>query len=131
MKHPFAFALLSATVLSACSNSPEDRIRGEWNVVSYSETRPGAASATVENIGTMTFGKDGQGTRDISYSFMGTPYTDGNAFSWTATENSVRITGPEGKFTKAWIIQKGNRDEQVWRSTDGAGNVQEMRLEKK
>lgn len=120
-----------AFLLQACSDSPEDRIRGEWNVVSYAESRPGAATATVENIGTMTFGKDGQGTRDISYNFMGTPYTDQSSYTWTATENSVRITGAEGKFNKAWIIQESKGDEQEWRSTDGAGNVQVMRLEKK
>ena len=131
MKTTLALALLSATFFTACSNSPEDRIRGEWKVVSYTETRPGSASATVENIGTMTFGEDGQGTRDISYTFMGTPYTDQNAFSWTATENSVRITGPEGKFTKAWIVENEKGAEQEWKSTDGAGNVQVMRLEKK
>lgn len=112
MKRLLLPALLPLAFLAGCSASPEDRIRGDWNVVEYSETRPGAATATVENIGTMSFRQDGQGKRNISYNFMGTPHTDQNAFTWTATENSVRITGPEGKFTKAWIVQKSNRDEQ-------------------
>lgn len=118
--------------LNSCSvaNQLNRRLQGSWNIVSYNEQHVGEQEVAAANIGTMTFNDDDSGTKKITYRILNNQITDNSRFSWSNTAKTVTVEGENSPFTKTWIILKNKPKTQVWKSTDGKGNVQSITLKK-
>lgn len=112
--------------LASCS----DKIIGAWNIASYEEGTPDSKGVVLTNIGTITFDKNGSGTKDISYSIMGIPMEDKFPFEWKLENNVVTIEGEESELSKTWIIVESKRKSQSWKSTDGGNELHKLQLRK-
>lgn len=126
--------IASSVIFVACSAQKKlaGQVSGEWVIEYYENKKPDESSATMTNIGSITFHKDGSGSKSISYSIMGSDYVDSKSFQWNNTDNTVTITGhDESMISKSWIVLKSSSKSQDWRSTDSQGNVQIMKLRKK
>ena len=126
--------IASSVIFVACSAQKKlaGQVSGEWVIEYYENKKPDENSATMTNIGSITFHKDGSGSKSISYSIMGSDYVDSKSFQWNNTDNTVTITGhDESMISKSWIVLKSSSKSQDWRSTDSQGNVQIMKLRKK
>lgn len=117
-------------LLSACSAEKKLRSRliGTWNVVSFNENS-GNSQSNLSNIGTVSFMKDGRGTKDLAFR-MGGDRTNTTPFSWQNTGTTVTIQSDQSPFGKAWIVLQNSRKQQMWKSTNGKGGVQELVLRK-
>lgn len=119
--------MLTLITLASCSKG----ITGTWKIVNYEERSTGESTASLTNIGTITFNKDGSGSKEISYSIMGIPIEDKLPFTWKQEGNTVTITGDEeSEFAKAWIVMEAKRKSQIWKSTDGTDEVHRLTLTK-
>ncbi|MBE0637042.1 MAG: lipocalin family protein [Bacteroidales bacterium] len=121
-----AAVLMILVSLASCS----EKIIGTWNIASYEESTKGKQGAVLSNIGTITFEKSGNGTKDISYSIMGILMEDKLPFTWTLEENIVTIEGEDSEFSKTWIVMENKRKSQSWKSTDGSSEVHKLKLTK-
>jgi hypothetical protein len=123
------------TLLISCSAEKKlaKRLVGEWNIVTYSEqfNVTAASEVTLTNIGKLTLDRDGTGDKSIHFSLMSRTVTDTLQFRWSNTVDQVTIMGSEeSMFTKTWLVMSDKKKEQVWKSTDNAGNSQRMVLRK-
>ena len=122
----FAALMMVLMVFASCSQG----ITGTWKIVNYEERTTGKSTVSLANIGTMTFNKDGSGTKEISYSIMGIPMQDNLPFTWKQEGNTVTISGDESEFAKAWIVLEAKRKSQIWKSTDGTDEIHRLTLTK-
>lgn len=120
------FVALMVLVMISCS----PKLTGTWNIARYETTEPGQQAVSLNNIGTITFRKNGEGEKNISYTIFGRQKTDNSKFGWHATGPYVGIESPNSEFSKTWIITTNKRKEQKWKSTDGANRVQVLELKK-
>lgn len=118
------FALL--VILSSCSH----RLVGTWTLEKYARVSPGQQGVTLNNIGTMSFKKNGDGQKDIRYVVLGVTHEDNSPFTWSATDKYVTLESRGSDFSKTWIIITNKRKFQKWQSTDGSNNVQTIELSK-
>lgn len=112
-------------ILSSCSN---DLIH-TWNIDRYEIQREDGKNTGYDNIGTLTFNKDGSGSNN--YSIIEIDYTDKSSFQWRKDDGFIRIKSAENgqsRFSKAWIIVKDDTKKQIWKSTDGKQQVQTLVL---
>lgn len=114
-------------MLTSCSA----RLIGTWNVEQYKRATPGEQGMAVSNIGTITFEKNGNGTKNLDYSLLGVSKKDASPFKWSATEEFITIEGDDSELSKTWIFIENKNDYQKWQSTDGANSVQTLELIKK
>lgn len=68
MKLKIASLLLIGVTFMSCS----DRIVGTWSIQKYETTTPEKQEVSLKNIGTMTFYKNGEGEKNISYTVFET-----------------------------------------------------------
>ncbi len=129
MKPYLKFSIIVLVIFFLASCSP--KIVGTWNVEKYERATPDEEGMTVSNIGTITFDKDGTGTKKLDYSLLGVSKKDATPFNWSTTERFITIEGGNSEFSKTWIYIENKNDYQKWQSTDGANNVQTLMLEKK
>ena len=111
---------------SSCSH----RLVGTWALDKYAKVNPGEQAITLNNIGTMTFDRKGEGKKDIRYTVLGVTHSDTSPFTWSATDKYVTLESPDSDFSKTWIIITNRRKFQKWQSTDGSNNVQTIELSK-
>lgn len=127
MKTKLPFILL-LFVLSACSPN----LIHTWNIDQFEVVKENGQKTGSDNIGTITFNKDGTGNKDINYTIFENNYTDKTPFQWEKHEDYILLKatekGKESKLAKAWIIIKDESKKQVWRSTDGKNTVQTLKL---
>lgn len=114
-------------MLTSCSA----RLIGTWNVERYQRATPGEQGMAVSNIGTITFEKNGNGTKNLDYSLLGVSKEDASPFKWSATEEFITIEGDDSELSKTWIFIENKNGYQKWQSTDGANSVQTLELVKK
>lgn len=115
---------LIAIILGSCA----PKLAGTWSIQKYETTAPGEQGVSLNNIGTITFNKNGNGEKNISYIIFGTTIEDKLPFSWSASENMVTIESEGSELSKTWIVVEGKKKSQHWRSTDGANKVQILEL---
>ena len=113
-------------LLSSCSH----RLVGTWTLDKYSRVNPGEQAVALNNIGTMTFNRNGNGHKDVRYTMLGRSHRDNAPFTWRATDKYVTLESPNSDFSKTWIIITNKRKFQKWQSTDGANNIQTIELSK-
>jgi hypothetical protein len=104
---------------------------GTWNVQKYQRSTIGEVGMSVNNIGTITFERNGTGTKKLDYSLLGVSKKDATPFEWTTSEEFITIKGDNSELSKTWIFIEDKNDYQKWQSTDGANNVQTLELAKK
>ena len=124
--YPFTSILFILFLFTSCS----PRLVGTWTVENYKRATPGDTGMSVSNIGTITFKKNGKGTKDLDYSLLGISKKDAIPFKWSATENFITIEGDKSELSKTWIFIEDKSNYQKWQSTDGANNVQTLELKK-
>lgn len=118
--------LFIATLFSSCSH----RMVGTWTVQNYETVEPGKKGVSANNVGTMTFKRNGKGTKELTFSALGIWKVDKTPFTWSVNENFLTISGEGSDFAKTWIISENKRKYQKLRSTDGANQVQIIELAK-
>lgn len=125
-----AFAVLLFG-LSGCASATKEfsrRLRGTWQIINYNVERPNVRSAAVPNYGTITFNKNGTGRLDATNIFLGMERSGQTEFNWANTENIVVIRWKNSEFAKSWIVITNKKNDQVWKSTDGANAVETLEL---
>lgn len=122
------FILLLGVFAFFSSCSP--RIVGVWNVESFETVSQGNEAISAKNIGTITFQKDGTGSKDLSFTILGVRKEDKTPFNWSLNDNLLTINGQESDFVKAWIVVDNQKKYQKIKSTDGADQVQIVELRK-
>ncbi len=125
MKIKYVFVLLFAmAAMSACS----PRLAGTWTVQKYETTTPGQQGISLNNIGTLTFDRSGDGIKDIRYTVFGNVFEDQIPFNWSVAGNMVIIRSEGSEFAKSWIQVENKKSFQRWQSTDGAEKVTTLEL---
>lgn len=123
--------LIIGFLLSGCSL--ERKIAGTWNITEYSENGVDGSSSNAVNAGTIEFNRNGTGTNDFEYRIFGDRQKDKRSFTYNVGEDYVTIKPEQNADSiaaKSWIIIESKRSKQLWKSTDGEGNVQTIMLKK-
>jgi hypothetical protein len=117
--------------LTACSAEKKlhNRLVGTWEVASFNENSENS-NTNLSNIGTVSFAKDGRGSKELSFRLRG-EQTDNTPFTWSNTATTITVQSDRSQFSKAWIIIQNKKKQQLWKSTNGKGGVQEVLLKKK
>ena len=123
--------LLTALAISSFFVACSPKYAGTWTVQKYESSTPGQQNVSLSNIGTMTFNKGGDGTKDIQYNLMGTQKEDKLPFTFTKNENYITINSEGSDFAKTWIVITDKSKMQKWQSTNGNSEVQTLELIKK
>lgn len=123
---PIWLVVIAVFALPSCS----PKLVGTWNIDRYETTEPGQKPASLSNIGTITFKKNGRGEKNINYTLFGKARRDNSDFGWHATGPYVGIESPNSEFSKTWIVTTNKKKKQNWKSTDGANRVQVLELRK-
>ena len=89
------FILLLGVFAFFSSCSP--RIVGVWNVESFETVSQGNEAISAKNIGTITFQKDGTGSKDLSFTILGVRKEDKTPFNWSLNDNLLTINGQDRK----------------------------------
>lgn len=111
---------------SSCSH----RLVGTWNVVNYETVEPGKEGVSAKNIGTITFQRNGNGTKELTFGMSVNRIEDLTPFSWTVNNDFLTISGQESEIAKTWIIVENKSKYQKLKSTDGSTQVQIIELAK-
>ncbi len=125
----FYFVLLTGFMLTtSCSH----RLVGTWDLASYETMVQGQQGVALQNIGTMTFNRDGSGETNLNYTVFQVTREEQVPFTWEVKEGLITLSGnaEESDFLKTWIVVDDKRKSQKWRSTDGQNQVQTIRLNK-
>lgn len=120
-----------AFFLHACSAEKQfaRRLTGEWTIDRYAATETVARNAEASALGSIRFRRNGTGEVRIKNILVENQSDDRmRPFRWGNTENTVTIRGDINQLSKVWIVIENRRRTQVWKSTDGANTVQELRL---
>lgn len=121
------FSLIALTIaFTSCSHV----LVGTWNVVRYETVDENNQAIILNNIGTMTFEKDGYGNKSINYSIFGRTKEDNTSFLWNATKKFVNLSSSDSDLSKTWIVVESKRNSQLWKATDGETQVQILELSK-
>jgi hypothetical protein len=110
----FTTIIVILAVFSSCSS----KLTGTWKIASYEEGVVGEPSVTMTNIGSITFEKNGSGTKAFTFSLMGAAMEDNEPFTWKQAGISVLIEGGESELSKAWVISSKKKGSQTWHSTE-------------
>ncbi|MFN4080337.1 MAG: hypothetical protein ACK4NS_05510 [Saprospiraceae bacterium] len=125
--------LFTAFLLQSCSAEKQfaRRLTGEWAIERYAATETVARNAEASALGSIRFRRNGTGEVRIKNILIENQSEDRmRPFRWGNTENTVTISGDINQLSKVWIVIENRRRTQVWKSTDGANTVQELRLAK-
>jgi hypothetical protein len=129
--------LTAALLLNGCASATKQfskRLRGTWQITNYGVERPNARAVAQPNYGNITFNKDGSGSLDNASIFDNISSRAASPgkykFTWSNTENIVVIKGEGSGIAKSWIVVTNKKDQQVWKSTDGANEVNTLELKR-
>lgn len=124
----YSVIVLTGVFFSSCAN----RLVGTWNVDKYETSNQGSQSTTLQNVGEITFSKNGTANKRLDLSFFTNAATNDVPLQWTNVKGkTVTLSGNDSEFAKTWIVITDKRKTQVWKATDGANGVQTLELSKK
>ena len=127
------FAILFVlNLMASCSAERRfhNRLVGTWSVDRYEQRFANGENEVAQNLGTITFRKNGSGDNDLSILTRGVRKPDDvRDFSWKNTTEEVTIISRNTYLAKSWIVIENKRKRQIWKSTTQA-NVQTMELRK-
>lgn len=127
------FLFLSlASLLGSCSAEKRfhRRLVGTWDVVRYEQRFANGETQVANDLGTVTFKRNGSGDNDLAVLTRNVRTPDTNSFSWNNTIDQVTIISRNTYLAKSWIVVKNKKSTQIWKSTTQA-NVQTMELHKR
>ncbi|HET8737939.1 MAG TPA: hypothetical protein VFM69_15205 [Pricia sp.] len=124
------FFLLSFIVLLLLLSSCAHKLVGTWKIKKYESVSDGDKGISVQNIGSISFDKDGTGQKEMNYRVLGMEKDDSTPFQWNATENYITIESADSDLSKTWLFLENKKKSQVWKSTDGKNQVQTLELVK-
>lgn len=124
------FTILAVLFLGVFFSSCSHRLVGAWAVQNYETVEPGKDGVSAKNVGTMTFQRNGKGTKELTFSMLGIRKEDKTPFTWSVDNNFLTISGVGSDFAKTWIIVENKSKYQKLISTDGANQVQIIELAK-
>jgi len=119
--------ILSAILLTSCA----PKMVGTWQITNYQTNSGDGQEIKLANIGDIRFKKNHTGVKQINYSVLNNKVEDNETFKWTASEESLTISGKGTELNKTWIIVEDGKKYQKWKSTDGGSTVQILELKKK
>lgn len=122
--------IAALTLLSITFSSCSPKIVGVWNVENFSTISQGNEVISAKNIGTITFLKNGNGTKELSYPILGARKEDKVPFSWVMHEGLLTIKGEGSELSKVWIIIESSGKYYSLKSTDGTSQVQVLEIRK-
>jgi hypothetical protein len=136
MRKPIFVPLLAALALllqTGCGSARRDferRLTATWQVVQYKNERQELRRDMAAPIlyRSITFERRGRGRVSTSSEFSAEKGNNGFDFEWSCTENTVTMRGFDADFARSWIVVENDRRHQIWKSTDGANNVQTLEL---
>lgn len=126
MKKNLRSVIYVSTVLILSSCAPN--ILGTWSVSKYETVNESTQGSLINNLGTITFGKKGDGQKLISYNVLGVQRVDSADFKWKWMDNLMTIDSGTSDFSKTWIVIENSKNKQVWKATNGANQVQTIEL---
>ena len=91
--------LLLVAIISLASCSPN--IVNTWNIDKYEVVNDKGQNTTSQNIGTITFKKNGKGTKDIHYNVLQNDYLDKSEFTYELHEDYIVIKSTKKKDKSA------------------------------
>lgn len=127
-KKSFCYSAIIAITLLASSCTP--RIVGEWNIESYEIIEEGKAGVSANNVGKMTFAKDGTGISEITFNLLGATGQGPQTMKWNLNDNLLTIRPDNAVQAKTWIISEDECHYRELSATDGASQVQLLKLRK-
>ena len=111
-----AFLLL---MLTSCAPA----LNGVWTVEQLKKETRVVESLNLQNLGTLTFQKDGTGTKSVSYYEDNKLQYDNRPFEWIKqADNTIRIISPFSDFNGTWNIITDQADFQKWSRMGSRGN---------
>ncbi len=113
-------------MLSSCA----PRLVGTWTVQKYESESVGNKGISVQNVGSISFDRDGTGQKEMNYKVLGMEKDDSTPFKWSATKNYITIESEDSDISKTWIFLENKNTKQKWKSTDGKNQVQTLELVK-
>lgn len=113
-------------LLSSCA----PRLVGTWKVKKYESVSAGDKGISVQNVGSISFDKNGTGQKEMNYKVLGMEKDDSTPFQWNATENYITIESADSDLSKTWLFLENKKKSQIWKSTDGKNQVQTLELVK-
>src|SRR5690625_4123245 len=121
MKSKFVLLLLFAFLVS-CSDS----LVHTWNIDKLKIIRENGNNSTYNNIGTITFNKNGTGNND--FNIIENDYEDKSPFKWEDSSDYILLKQSDNESSsrlfKAWIITESSSKKQIWKSTNGKNDVE-------
>lgn len=129
MKFNYALVFLCLLLFTGCA----PRIVDTWNIDRYEVVKNNKSSMVSQNIGTITFDKNGSGTKNINYDVFQNNFVDKAPFKWELNDGYMNISSTgekDSQLDKTWIIVEDQSGKQVWKSTDGKDAVQILELSK-
>lgn len=125
MKYTFTLLLL-VFFLSSCSDS----MVHTWNIDKLEIKRENGKNSTYNNIGTITFNKNGTGNNN--FNIIESDEVDTASFKWEESENHILLKAlkkeESSRLFKAWIITTRDRKKQIWKSTNGKNDIQILEI---
>lgn len=121
-----AIFVFTGFIFSSCSN----QLVGTWTVQNYETYEPGKDGVTAKNIGTITFQRNGNGNKELTFNIFGITKEDKTPFTWLLNNNFLTISGQNSELAKTWIIVENKSNYQKLSATDGANQVQIIELAK-
>lgn len=121
------FAIMILLSMNSCT----PKLIGTWNVVSYeSKSSNNQSNVRLNNIGYMTLRASGDGDKYIKYNVLGVDKKDSTDLHWKANDKFITIESEGSDFSKTWLIIENKKKSQLWKSTDGANQIQTIELKK-
>jgi|AntDeeMinimDraft_5_1070356.scaffolds.fasta_scaffold02480_5 hypothetical protein len=130
MKFNYTLIFLSLLLFTSCA----PKIVDTWNIDRYEVINDNKNSMVSQNIGTITFEKNGSGSKNINYDVFQNNFVDKAPFNWELQDGYIKIksgSGKDSQFNKTWIIVEDKSKSQIWKSTDGKNSIQIIELSKK
>ncbi|HLS30512.1 MAG TPA: hypothetical protein VK021_06620 [Flavobacteriaceae bacterium] len=121
MKYTFTFLIL-VFFLSSCSKS----MVHTWNIDKLEIKRENGKNSTYDNIGTITFNKNGTGNNN--FNIIESEEIDTASFKWEESDGNILLKPlkkeDSSRLFKAWIITEREAKKQVWKSTNGKNDIE-------
>lgn len=97
-----------------------------WNIDKLEIKRENGKNSTYNNIGTITFNKNGTGNNN--FNIIESDEVDTASFKWEESDGNILLKAlkkeESSRLFKAWIVTKKDSKKQIWKSTNGKNDIE-------
>lgn len=115
------FFIFFLVILTSCS----DNLVHTWNIDKFEIIRENGKNSTYNNIGTITFNKNGTGNNN--FHIIENEFTDTASFKWEESDGYILLkptkNDEESRLFKAWIMTESKSKKQIWKTTNGKNDI--------